>query len=135
MRSYAYSEASAALPETERPLKLELLNESLIAGRAVADPESRVFDWPTSAGGSSTSARPSEATNLFREGQATAVKLRAEAPRAWARGRLAEELAQVDLPAALNLLEGTEDDREHDSYLGRSPRSSPARILPRPSES
>src|SRR5271169_3917003 len=39
MRSYAYSEASAALPDTERVRKLELLNESLVAGRAVIDPE------------------------------------------------------------------------------------------------
>ena len=43
MRSYAYSEASAALPDTERARKLELLNESLVAGRAVADPEARVL--------------------------------------------------------------------------------------------
>jgi hypothetical protein len=37
----------------------------------------------------------------------------------WARGRLAEELAQADLPAALNLLKGSENEREHDQYLGR----------------
>jgi beta-lactamase regulating signal transducer with metallopeptidase domain len=119
MRSYAYSEASAALPVTRMALKLELLNESLIAGRAVTDAESRVLRLADIGGRLFDLGKTAEATNLVREAQTTAVKLRADGTAAWARGRLAEELAQVDLPAALNLLEVTKEDRQHDSYLGR----------------
>src|SRR5262249_46374059 len=43
MRSFAFSEISVALPDTERRHKLELLDESLLAGRAVADPAWRVL--------------------------------------------------------------------------------------------
>jgi len=118
MRSYAYSEASAALPDSERVRKLELLNESLLAGRAVVDPEARVLRLADIGGRLFDLGKTEEATNLVREGQETAVKLRAMGTSAWARGRLAEELAQVDLPAALNLLEGTEAERDHDQYLG-----------------
>jgi beta-lactamase regulating signal transducer with metallopeptidase domain len=119
VRSYAYSEASAALPLAVQALKLELLNESLIAGRAVADAESRVLRLADIGGRLFDLGKTAEATNLVREAQEIAVKLRAAGMSAWARGRLAEELAQVDLPAALKLLEGTEGEREHDQYLGR----------------
>ncbi len=119
MRSYAYSEAGAALPESEQARKLSLLNDSLVAGRAVADPESRVLRLADIGGRLFDLGKTAEATNLVREAQATAVKLRTEGTAAWARGRLAEELAQVDLPAALDLLEATKEDRDHDKYLGR----------------
>jgi len=110
MRSYAYSEVSAALPEKAQARKLALLDESLIAGRAVVDAESRVLRLADIGGRLFDLGRTAEATNLVREAQAIA---------AWARGRLAEELAQADLPAALNLLEGTEGVRDHGEYLGR----------------
>ena len=48
-----------------------------------------------------------------------AIKLPFVGASAWARGRLAEELATVDLSAALNLLKSTEDNRDFDQYLGR----------------
>ena len=115
MRSYAYSEASFALPDTARARKLDLLNESLVAGRAVVDPGDRVLRLADIGGRLFDLGQTEEATNIVQEARATAVKL----PNAWARGRLAEELAQVDLPAALKLLEGIENDRGHDQYLGR----------------
>jgi hypothetical protein len=55
-----------------------------------------------------------EATNVVQEARPIAITL----ANAWPRGRLAEELAQVDMPVALKLLEGTENEREHDRYLG-----------------
>ena len=115
VRSYAYSEASVALPDSARARKLDLLNESLVAGRAVADPATRVLRLADIGGRLFDLGQTEKATNLVQEARTIAVKL----PNAWARGRLAEELAQVDLPAALKLLEGTENNREHDQYFGR----------------
>jgi beta-lactamase regulating signal transducer with metallopeptidase domain len=119
LRSYAYSEVSAALPETERTRKLELLNQSLVAGRAVVDEATRVLRLADIGGRLFDIGQIQEATKLVREAQALAVKLGTTGTSAWARGRLAEELAQVDIAAALQLLEGTESERGHDQYLGR----------------
>jgi beta-lactamase regulating signal transducer with metallopeptidase domain len=115
MRSYAYSEASFALPDSARARKLDLLNESLIAGRAVVDPGARVLRLADIGGRLFDMGQTEQATKVVQEALPIAVNL----TNAWPRGRLAEELAQVDLPAALKLLEGTESDREHDRYLGR----------------
>jgi hypothetical protein len=49
-------------------------------------------------------------------------KLPTTGASAWARGRLAEELAPIDLPGALNLLKGTDEARDHDEYLGKMAR-------------
>ncbi len=115
VRSYAYSEASVALPDSARARKLDLLNDSLVAGRAVVEPGDRVLRLADIGGRLFDMGQTEQATNIVLEARATATKL----TNAWARGRLAEELAQVDLPGALNLLEGTENDREHNQYLGR----------------
>jgi tetratricopeptide (TPR) repeat protein len=115
VRSYAYSEASFALPDSARALKLELLNESLVAGRAVVEPGARVLRLADIGGRLFDLGQSDEATNVVQEALPTAIKL----TNSWARGRLAEELAQVDLPAALNLLKGSENERDHDQYLGR----------------
>ncbi len=122
MRSYAYSEASVALPETARDHRLELLNESLVAGRAVADPSQRVLRLADIGGRMSDIGMIEQATNLFREAEVIALELPTTGTSAWARGRLAEELAPIDLPGALNLLKGTESERDHDEYLGKMAR-------------
>jgi beta-lactamase regulating signal transducer with metallopeptidase domain/protocatechuate 3,4-dioxygenase beta subunit len=119
LRSYAYSEASAALPDTERGRKLDLLNRSLIAGRAVVDEATRVLRLADIGGRLFDIGQTEQATKLVREAQAIAVKLGTTGTSAWARGRLAEELVQVDIPAALQLLEGMETERGHDQFLGR----------------
>jgi beta-lactamase regulating signal transducer with metallopeptidase domain len=119
VRSYAYSEASFALADTARARKLDLLNESLVAGRAVVDPEDRVLRLADIGGRLFDLGQTEEATKIVQEARVIASKLGAEGRSAWARGRLAEELAQVDLPAAFSLLRGSEHEREHDRYLGR----------------
>ena len=85
MRSYADSEASVALPDTERPHKLELLDESLIAGRAVIDPASRVLRLADIGERLLDLGRTEQATQVLREGQAIAVKLPTTGTSAWAR--------------------------------------------------
>jgi hypothetical protein len=54
------------------------------------------------------------ATRLLREAQALAEQLPSASFAGYARGAVAEELAQIDLPAALALTKGLEDsDRHH----------------------
>ena len=120
VRSYAYSEASVALPESERSRKLELLNESLVAGRAVTDPWSRVLRLADVGERLFDLGKTEEATKLLREGLEIATKLPTTGSRrCWARGTLAQALAPIDLPAALGLLKGTEEERDHQQYLGQ----------------
>ena len=118
MRSYADSEASVALPDTERPRKLELLDDSLIAGRAVIDPSDRVLRLADIGERLLDLGRSEQATKVLREAQAIAVKLPTTGMSAWARGKMAGELAPIDLPAALSLLKGTEQERDYGRYLG-----------------
>ncbi len=118
VRSHAYSEASVALPESERSRKLALLNESLVAGRAVADPAERVLRLADIGERFFDLGQTEEATRLFRDGQAIAAKLPTQGTTAWARGKLAEEMAPIDIPAALGLLKGVEEEREYGQYLG-----------------
>jgi hypothetical protein len=118
VRSYADSEASVALPDSERSRKLDLLNESLVAGRAVTDPAERVLRLADIGERLFDLGKHEEATWLLREAQAVAAKLPTSGMSAWARGKLAEELAPIDIPAALGLLKGTEQEREYGQYLG-----------------
>ena len=75
MRSYAYSEASFALPDSARARKLDLLNESLVAGRAVVDPENRVLRLADIGGRLFDLGQTEEATNVVQEAQATPSSL------------------------------------------------------------
>jgi hypothetical protein len=118
MRSYAYSKASVALADSERARKLDLLKESLIAGRAVADPTWRALRLADIGERLFDLGRTEVATRILREGAAIAAKLPRTGTSAWARGKLAEELAPIDLPAALALLQGTEEVRGYQQYLG-----------------
>ena len=65
MRSYAYSEASAALPETAVALRLQLLNESTLSARAVVDPSERVLRLADIGGRLSDLGKVEQATNSF----------------------------------------------------------------------
>ncbi len=118
LRSYADSEVSAALPESERPRKLELLNESLIAAQAVKDPADRVLRLADIGEKILDLGQVERATKVLREGQAIAVKLPMTGTSAWARGKMAEELAPIDVSAALSLLKGLEQERDYGLYLG-----------------
>jgi hypothetical protein len=134
MRSYAYSEASFALPDSARALKLDLLNESLVAGRTVVDPADRVLRLADIGGRLFDLGQAEEATKIVQEARHR-HQARHDGTSAWARGRLAEELAQVNLPAALELLEGTEKEREHDQYLGRLAHRSQGVVMSKPKKS
>ena len=119
-RSRAYSAASAAVSETNRTRKLELLQESLVAARVVAEPGARVLQFAQVGGQLLDLGKIEEATNVLREGQGTAKKLVAIPTSPWVLGRYAQQLARIDPAAALKLIEGTEADQWRDDYLGRT---------------
>ena len=66
---------------------------------AVADPNDHVLRLADVGGRLSDLGKVEQATNIFREAEAIAAKLPMSGTSAWARGRLAEKLATVDLQA------------------------------------
>ena len=121
MRSCAFSEASAALPETALDRRLGLLNDSLMSGRAVVDHNDHVLRLADIGGRLSGLGKVEQATNVLREAEGNGRRSSRwpARPVPGLRGRLAEELATIDLQAA------AEPARGH----RRIPRSRP---VPRP---
>jgi protocatechuate 3,4-dioxygenase beta subunit len=117
-RSFAYEQASAAVADSDRDRKLGILTESLVAGRAVADPADRTLRLADLGRRFLDLGQVDQAAKLLREGQEIARRLPSTGWPAFARGNLAEELALIDLSAATELLKGTEKEREHESHLG-----------------
>lgn len=117
-RSHAFEQVSLLVADSDRVGKLSLLNESLVAGRAVVDPAERVLRLADLGRRFLDLGQSDQGVRLLREGQDVARRLPTSAWAAFARANLAEEMALVDLPAALELLKGTEEEREHEQYLG-----------------
>jgi hypothetical protein len=104
--------------DPERARKLSLPEESLVAGRSLAEPADRVLR-PADLGRKFLDlGQTDQGVKLLREGQEVARRLPTTGWPAFARANLAEELALIDLPAALELMKGTEEEREHQQYLG-----------------
>ena len=117
-RSFAYEQVSLLVADSDRARKLSLLNESLVAGRALAEPADRVLRLADLGRRFLDLGQADQGVKLLREGQDVARRLPTAGWAAFARANLAEEMALVDLPAALELLKGTEEEREHEQYLG-----------------
>jgi beta-lactamase regulating signal transducer with metallopeptidase domain len=117
-RSYAYEQAARSLPDGARARKPELLTESLVAGRAIVEPADRVLRLANLGRLWIDLGQSDQGSRLLREAQEVARRLPTTGWSAFARGNLAEELAPIDLPAALDLLKGTEEVREHEQHLG-----------------
>lgn len=118
-RSSAYEQVSLLVDGSNRASKLRLLNESLLAGRSLAEPADRVLRLADLGRRYLDLGETGQGTRLLREGEDAARKLPTSGWPAFARANLAEELAVLDLPAALALLKGTEEERSYDQYLGR----------------
>ncbi|QEH37771.1 Regulatory protein BlaR1 [Aquisphaera giovannonii] len=117
-RTYAYELLSRRVPAADRSRRLALLDESLVAGRALAEAENRVLRMADLGRRNLDLGRTDLATSLLREGQQTALRLPTTGYAAFARRRLAEELALIDVPAAFEVLKGTEEDRDYTASLG-----------------
>jgi beta-lactamase regulating signal transducer with metallopeptidase domain/protocatechuate 3,4-dioxygenase beta subunit len=117
-RSYAYEQVAQRFPGSDRTRRLRLLNESLRAARAVKEPADRVLRLADLGRRFTDLGEGELGTRLLREGLDVARRLPTTGWPAFARVNLAEELALIDLPGALDLMKGTEEEREHEQYLG-----------------
>lgn len=117
-RSMAYLDVVDALPDDQGPRKLELLGQAAVVVRQMPEPAMRVFQMGQTAERFLDLGQRGEAEKLLREGETLAKELPLDAFGGYTRGAFAEELGQIDLPAALELMTGLSEVREFDRHHG-----------------
>jgi len=117
-RSYLYRRVSLLVADSDRARKLSLLNESLLAARGIVDPTERVLRLAEVGQVLMDMGEVDQGAKLLREAQPVGIRLPVTGRAIFARAKVAAGLVVIDCPAALELLKGTEEDREHDRYIG-----------------
>jgi hypothetical protein len=117
-RAMALVKTSDALPPAERAKQLEILARAVVPARAATDPAFKVLALAQIGERWLDLGERAKGEGLLREGQALAVALPKAAFAGYARGNFAEELAQIDLPAALELTRDLSEPREFDRHHG-----------------
>lgn len=117
-RTKVYLDACNALPNSERPRKLELLGQALVYARGTEAPAFRAIGLGFIGERLLDLGEIEKATEVLREGEEIARQLPTAAFGGYARGAFAEELAQIDLEAALALTKDLQDEREYDRHHG-----------------
>jgi hypothetical protein len=118
MRAMALAEASSALPATEGPRKRDLLARASVEARGAKDPAFRLLMTAMVAERWLDLGDAARGEALLRENQADAEKMPNAAFAGYARAAFAEELAQIDLKAALALTATLTDARGFDRHHG-----------------
>jgi hypothetical protein len=107
------------LAATDRPAALAALDRALLAARTAQEPTGiRVLLLGQVAEQWLDLGERDRAAALLREAQPDAAALPDEAWAAYAKGAFAEELAQIDPPAALGLVKDLKDPFEFDRHHG-----------------
>jgi protocatechuate 3,4-dioxygenase beta subunit len=119
-RSMAYLDAADSLGDDERQRKLELLGQASVVARQIGEPAMKAIQLGQTAERLLDAGQREQATSLLREGEAIAKQLPLGAFGGYARGAFAEELAQIDLPAALELMKDLSDINEFDRHHGNA---------------
>lgn len=117
-RSMSYIDVADALPEVQRQRKLELLGQASVVVRQIGEPAMKAIQLGQTAERFLNLGERDEAEKLLREGEKLAQQLPVDAFGGYARGAFAEELGQIDLPAALALMKGLTDVSEFDRHHG-----------------
>jgi protocatechuate 3,4-dioxygenase beta subunit len=117
-RTNGYRLASDLLPATERDRKRAMLSQGFVHARAIKDPALRLIFEGQIAGRLLELGDTDRATKILRDGQAVARELAPSALSGYGRGAFAEDLARIDLPAALELTKGLTDEQEFDRHHG-----------------
>ena len=111
------SRPSTRSPEN-RARRLELLDQALLQARGVKEADKRPLCLGRIADRLLELGETDKATKLLREGEKLARELPNAAFAGYVRGAFAEELAQIDLDAALALTKDLSDPREFDRHHG-----------------
>lgn len=118
--------AAAAAPDEAR----ELLARTVLTVAAVPEPTLRAIWWSDAAGRYLDLGDARQAGQLLERARAVAPSLPLAGDGGYARGRIADPLARLDLAAALELIEGLEEswmfDRRHGNVAHRIARERPA---------
>lgn len=117
-RSRGYLDVCEAIPASDRPRKLELLHDSLVNARRAEDPALRLAMLGWVAEALLDLGEREAATEILREGEKLAADLPSADMAGYARAAFAEELAQIDLEAALPLVASLEDSSERTRHYG-----------------
>jgi Carboxypeptidase regulatory-like domain len=117
-RTDGYRQASDALPASERDKKLTLLNQGLVHAQGIKDPALRLLFLGQIAGRLHELGERERATKILRDGQTAAKELSTSALAGFGRGAFAEDLARIDVSAALELVQGLTDEQEFDRHHG-----------------
>jgi RNA polymerase sigma factor (sigma-70 family) len=117
-RATGHLDVYDALPETQRTRKLDVLGQALLHTRNIQDASHRVVHPGPIARRYLDLGETERSTKLLREGAAVAQKLPTMAWAGYARGAFAEDLALIDLPAALELTKDLKDPHEYHRHHG-----------------
>lgn len=119
-RSMSYLDAADSLGDDQRERKLELLGQASVAARQIGEPAMKAIMLGQTAERLLDAGQREQATALLREGETIAKQLPLDAFGGYARGAFAEELVQIDQPAALELMKGLSDVGEFDRHHGNA---------------
>jgi RNA polymerase sigma factor (sigma-70 family) len=117
-RSMGYNDLCDALPAAKRKEKIELLAQALLHARGVQNAAHRVVAVAMVVKRLREVGEIERADKLLRENEATARELPTVEWPGYARAAFAEELAVIDLPAALALIKDLQDPLEYDRHHG-----------------
>ena len=117
-RAQALQVAYDLVPDLTRARKLELLAEGLVLGRQVKTPEHRIHAFGAVGERLLDLGEREQAERVLREGQRIAEQLSNAAFAGYSKGAFAEELAQIDVKAALKLCEKLTDVHEFNRHHG-----------------
>jgi hypothetical protein len=108
-RALGHLDACDAIPATERKARVDHVDQALVQARAIAEGDHRVQMLGQVAEHYLDLGELEKGTKLLRLTRSAAVALPKQGWGGYARGSFAEELAQVDPEAALDLIEGVGD--------------------------
>lgn len=118
-RAYGYQMIADWLPAADRARRLEMLTEAIVHARGVESPAHRAIQLGRIAERFLDLGEHQRASELLREGETIARRLPADDSWAgYARAAFAEELSQIDLPAALELTGHLDREFSHDRHHG-----------------
>ena len=116
-RAYRFLELAERLPEGRREERHELLGEGLLNARGVQDAAHRLVCQAKAARLLFKLGESKRAEGLLRQGEAEAKALPTAAWAGYARGSFVTDLAVIDLPAALALLEDLKETHNVERHL------------------
>jgi uncharacterized GH25 family protein len=117
-RSTAYLDLCDAVPEAKKAERRTLLHQALLHARGIQESDHRIINLASVARRLWAIGDKELATKLLREGQQIARELPTAGWSGYARGAFAEDLALIDLDAALALMKDLKDPREYIRHHG-----------------